>query len=588
MAGIRAANRGGEFLLRETDPKLIFTPEDLTNEHQLIANTARQFIEKEVRPLRKEIENQDFELVAKLMRKAGELGLLAHSIPEEYGGLGLDKVTKGLVGEMVGPTSGYGVAHSNHTCIATLPITYFGTEQQKRTYLPKLASGEYIGAYCLTEPEAGSDALNAQTTAVLNEAGTHYILNGAKQYITNAAFSDTFITYAKVDGRHFTAFIVEKDFSGLQIGPEEKKMGIKGSSTCPVFYEDCLVPAENVLGEVGKGHVIALNVLNLGRFNLGSACMGAAKYAMELGIKYATERKQFQTPVAHFPASKEKFANMAARIYASESMQYRSAGLLEETLGNLSTGTDQKAVAEKLSEYAIECSVCKVYGSETLDQIADDSLQLHGGAGFIYDYVIEQVYRDSRINRIFEGTNEINRLLLPTQLLRKIAKGEMDLSAVLNVAQAEIRKLPADISLDHRGHSAVNAARQFFQLLLGACHQLHGDKLIQEQEMLMNLANIAIELYAMESAVLRTEKVIQQKGSNLDLKKALTQLAIDRSWEQVQKHALALINEIYSGNERKEWLRLVSDWTILLQSEKANERNRKIADAMIKSAKYAI
>ncbi|MCM3018520.1 acyl-CoA dehydrogenase family protein [Priestia megaterium] len=592
MSEMKTEAKGGSFLLKKTSAQHVYTPEDLTDEHRMIAQTAKQFIEKEVDPYHNEIEQQDFNKVVELMRKAGELGLLAHSIPETYGGLGLDKVSKGLVGEIIGRTSGYGVAHSNHTCIATLPITYFGTKKQKEKYLPKLASGEYIGAYCLTEPEAGSDALAAQTKAVLNPEKTHYVLNGTKQYITNAAFSDTFITYAKVDGEHFTAFIVEKGFEGLSLGPEEKKMGIKGSSTRPVIYEDCLVPVENVLGQVGKGHLIALNVLNLGRFNLGSACMGAAKYAFELALAYTKERKQFKTAIAEFNASKEKIAKMAARIFASESIQYRTAGLLEEALGDLYESENHKLVAKQLAEFAMECSVCKVYGSETLDLIADESLQLHGGAGFIQEYKIEQVYRDSRINRIFEGTNEINRLLLPTQLLKKADKGEIELSKQVEHAVSELMSGQWEISSNEllaREKQAVITTRYLFLALLGTAFQTFNANLAQEQETLMKLAEIAVGLFAIESSVLRAEKAVNKNGEEKEkLKSKLSATVVSETLFEIEKQARQLINGMLTGEKHRQYRTILGKWMNDLQSEGEFTRNRDIAREFIDSGRYVV
>ncbi len=449
-----------------------------------------------------------------LLHRAGDLGLLAHSIPESYGGLGLDKISKGLVGEALGGTGSYGVAHSNHTCIATLPITYFGTPEQKKTYLPKLASGDYIGAYCLTEPGAGSDALAAKTTATLNADKTHYVLNGSKLYITNAAFSDTFIVYAQVDGTKFSAFIVEKTFPGLFLGSEENKMGIKGSSTRPVIFEDCMVPVENLLGEVGKGHIIALNVLNLGRFNLGSACMGAAKHGMKLTLNYTNERRQFGKSIAEFGITKEKIADMAVRIYAAESLQYRTAGLLEDALGDLYESTDQRLIANRMAEYATECAICKVYGSETLDHITDESLQLHGGAGFIKEYKIEQMYRDSRINRIFEGTNEINRLLIPTHLFRKAMKGHIPLEAMIQKAVTDLKGAKTVQSGPlGREIDAVAALRHVFLICAGLTHESSGENLFDEQELFLKLADLAISLYAAESVVRRSSKAIAKNGT---------------------------------------------------------------------------
>lgn len=578
--------KGAEFLFSQIEAEAIFTPEDFTEEHKMIASTTRQFVEGKVHPNHEAIEEQDFNIVVNLLREAGELGLLAHSVPENYGGLGLDKISKGIVGEIVGQTGAYGVAHSNHTCIATLPITYFGTEEQKTKYLPKLASGEYIGAYCLTEASAGSDALNSRTTAVLNEEGTHYILNGSKQFITNAAFSDTFIVYARVDGEKFTAFIVEKDFPGLSLGPEEKKMGIKGSSTCPVILEDCMVPIENLLGEIGKGHVIALNVLNLGRFNLGSACMGGSKAAFELAIKYTNQRVQFGKSLSSFKATQEKLANMAARIYAAESVQYRTAQLLEDALGGLYEETNQGVIAKQLMEYAVECAICKVFGSETLDEVADEALQLHGGYGFIKEYRIEQVYRDSRINRIFEGTNEINRLLIPGFLFKKAAKGEVALQDIIQKAVQEIIK--GDKVLEGplaREKEIIKSIRRIFLVLAGQAFLKFGMKLDDEQETLMKLADMAIHLYAAESAVLRSVKAINQNGlAKEELKERLAKIVVDDTLLKVEMLARQLLGGIGTTGD---------ETALLIQKELGNyaiegtfARKREIASRLIEVEKY--
>lgn len=580
--------RGASFLHSASNCEAIFTPEDFTAEHLMIADTAKKFIEKEVRPHNEEIEGGDFGLVRSLLEKAGDLGLLAHSIPEKYGGLGLDKITKGLVGEIVGAAGGYSVAHSNHTCIATLPITYFGSQWQKDTYLPKLASGEFIGAYCLTEPSAGSDALAATTTAILNKEGTHYLLNGTKMFITNASFSDTFIVYAKVNGTAFTAFIVEKGFPGLSLGPEEQKMGIKGSSTTAVFFENCEVPVRNLLGEIGKGHHIALNVLNLGRFNLGSACTGAAKFSLKLALDYTNGRQQFGKTIAEFTATEEKVADMAIRIYTSESLQYRTASYLENTLGELYDSDDTKLIADGMREYAVEAAVCKVYGSETLDYVADESLQLHGGYGFIKDYKVEQVYRDSRINRIFEGTNEINRLLIPTTLVQQARKGLISLPKLVLQAAKELEQSTElkDVSLA-REKEAIRTIRNVFLLSMGLTYEAFADRIADEQETVIKLADIAIALYAAESAVLRTEKSIAKNGEEKSsLKVQLTEALIDDTLLEVEMRARKLISGVTTGEKRKTALVNVTNRLGELAREGTLQTKRAIAKTINKSKQY--
>lgn len=576
--------RGASFLYRPSQEQDIFTPEDFTDEHLMIANTAKHFLEKEVRPNNEAIEEGDFTLVRSLLTKAGDMGLLAHSIPEKYGGLGLDKITKGLVGETIGAGGGYSVAHSNHTCIATLPITYFGSPWQKETYLPKLASGEFIGAYCLTEPSAGSDALAAMTTAKLNAAGTHYLLNGTKMFITNASFSDTFIVYAKVDGTAFTAFIIEKDFPGLSLGPEEQKMGIKGSSTTAVFFDNCEVPVHNLLGEIGKGHQIALNVLNLGRFNLGSSCTGAAKYSFKLALDYTKERQQFGKTIASFTATEEKIADMAIRIYAAESLQYRTAAYIEHALGALSESDDTKLIASRMREYAVESAICKVYGSETLDAVADESLQLHGGYGFIKDYKIEQLYRDSRINRIFEGTNEINRLLIPMTLLQQAGKGEVLLQELVAQATMELKQPRGNAK---REKEAIRTIRNVFLLCLGLAYETFGTRIADEQETILKLADLAIALYAAESAVLRTEKSIATHGEEQSaLKVKLTEALIDDTLLAVEMTARKLLSGILTGEKRRNVLADVTSRLGELAREATIQTKRDIAKAIKESEKY--
>ncbi|MFC7061926.1 acyl-CoA dehydrogenase family protein [Halobacillus seohaensis] len=588
MNPVESVVKGGDFLISEVLPEVIFTPEDRTQEHKMIADTARQFISQEIHPYRKEIEAGDFNLVSNKMKHAGELGLLGHSIPEQYGGLGLDKISKAIVGEALGNASGYSVAHSNHTCIATLPITYFGTIQQKEKYLPKLASGEYIGAYCLTEPDAGSDALSSKTKATLNKEGTHYILNGTKLYITNASFSDTFIVYAKVDGQHFSAFIVERNFRGLSIGPEENKMGIKGSSTCSVILEDCEVPKENLLGEVGKGHLIALNVLNLGRFNLGFATTGAAKYCLQLALEHITERKQFGHTIAEFNATKQKIAHMSARLYATESLLYRTAGHIESALGDYYDSTDHKAIAKAMNEHALESAICKITGSETLDEIADESLQLHGGAGFIKEYPIEQAYRDSRINRIFEGTNEINRLLIPGTFFKKAAKNQFDAQTLMEKAEQSLKNgtyKNVEGPLE-KLQEAVRLFKDLYLVCAGAAFRIYGNAIQTEQEILMNLADLAIAIYESESTVLRTIKAIQSSDPEAELKTKLSYTVLENKTLNVQQTITTLLSSLLKGEERIRTMRSVAVLLSEYQWEDSIERNRAIADVMIEEKHY--
>jgi len=521
--------KGGEYLVKDEPCADVFTPEEFTDEQKQIGDTTEQFITNEILPHMDEIENQNFDIVVEGMQKCGELGLLMMDAPEEFGGLELDKATSMLVGEKIAMGGSFSVAFSCHTGIGTLPLIYYGTDQQKEKYLEKITSGEWMAAYCLTEPGSGSDALGAQASAVLSEDGKHYILNGTKQFITNGGFAELFTIFAKIDKEHFTAFLVEKSFEGLVVGPEEKKLGIKGSSTTQIILDNCKVPVENLLGEAGKGHKIAFNVLNVGRFKLGAGVAGASKMALVEGIKYANERKQFNTPISKFGAIKEKVADLTAKIFASESLVYRLAGLLDTNLATIDKSIDNyyEEYQKGIEEYASECGIAKVFCSEVLAETVDEVVQIHGGYGYVSEYPAERYYRDERINRIFEGTNEINRLLIPGMILRKAMKGELPLQAEAMKA-FEALMTPSFEEIDDSVPFAAEKAliknlKTLFLILSGAGVQKFMDKLADEQEILMAAADLAIQIFALESAVLRAEKNFD---SATDRKKELYKAAI--------------------------------------------------------------
>jgi alkylation response protein AidB-like acyl-CoA dehydrogenase len=509
--------KGGEYLIKETKAEDIFIPEEFNEEQTMIRDMAKDFINAEVIPKLDEIDNQKEGLVEGLITKAGELGLLATSIPEKYDGFGKDFNTSLLMTEEVGGGHSFAVALAAHTGIGTLPILYFGTEEQKTKYLPKLASGEWKASYCLTEPESGSDALAAKTKAVLSSDGKHYVLNGQKMWITNAGFADVFIVFAQIDGDKFTGFIVEKG-EGLTLGNEEHKMGIKGSSTRQVFLNDCKVPTENVLGEIGKGHLIAFNILNIGRIKLAAAAIGASKRCSTQSIQYAKERIQFKRPIAEFGAIKYKLAEQALRIFAVEAAMYRAGADIQSAEEDLkSQGKSyEEALLGAAQNFAIECAILKVAGSEALDYVVDEGVQIYGGYGFSADYPMDRAYRDSRINRIFEGTNEINRMLIMDMLLKKAMKGEVDFMNAAMAVQKELTGIP-DFGNEEDGlfsaeKKAITNFKKVLLMAAGAAAQQYMEKLAHEQEILMNLADIAIDVYVAESALLRTEKLVSLKG----------------------------------------------------------------------------
>jgi alkylation response protein AidB-like acyl-CoA dehydrogenase len=505
--------KGAEYLITDATKDDVFTPEDFTEEQRAIADTADQFVAEEISPVRERLEHQEAGVAVALMRKAGDAGLLMIDAPEAYGGLALDKATSMLAAERMGAGGSFSVAYAAHTGIGTLPLVYYGTEAQKDRYLGKLVTGEWSAAYCLTEPEAGSDALGGKATATLTPDGKHYLLDGTKQFITNGSFADLFTVFARVDRKHFTAFLVERTTPGVTVGPEEKKLGIKGSSTTSVIFEGAKVPVENVLGEIGKGHKIAFNVLNVGRFKLGAAVTGAAKHALGTGAAYANARKQFGVAIARFGAIQEKLADLTAAIFASESLIYRLAGLIDDRLATIPKDTPgyYDAYQQGIEEYAIECAVAKVFCSEVLADVVDEVVQIHGGYGFIQEYSAEQYYRDERINRIFEGTNEINRLLVPGTILRRALKGELPLQREATRAM-EALMTPSFDALDPAVPFAAERAvlgglKQTFLVVSGAAVQRHREALKDEQETLLALADVAIQIFALESVLLRAERI---------------------------------------------------------------------------------
>ncbi|MFZ3591372.1 acyl-CoA dehydrogenase family protein [Bacillus sp. DJP31] len=551
--------KGGSFLIEDIEAERVFTPEDFTEEHKMIAKTSEDFVVNEVLPHLEAIENHEFDKSVKLLKQAGELGLLGADVPEEYGGLGLDKISSAVITEKFARAGSFSLSYGAHVGIGSLPIVLFGSEEQKHQYLPDLASGERIAAYALTEPGSGSDALGARATAKLNAEGTHYVLNGEKQWITNSGFADVFVVYAKVDGEHFSAFIVEKKYPGVSTGPEEKKMGIKGSSTRTLILEDAVVPKENLLGELGKGHVIAFNILNIGRYKLAVGTIGGSKRVLEVSAKYANQRQQFKTPISKFSLIQEKLANMSTMLYAMESSVYRTVGLFEDRMSRLSEEEikDGRAVAASIAEYAIECSLNKIFGSETLDFIADEGVQIHGGYGFMQEYEVERAYRDSRINRIFEGTNEINRLLVPGTFIRKATKGELPLFQKAMALQEELMMLmPEEVGdgvLDQEKHLVKNA-KKIGLLLAGLAAQKFGPKLEKEQEILVNIADIVSNVYSMESALLRTEKAINKTGLEKNQQKLLyTQVFCQEAFNEIEAHA----KETLIATEQGDGLRMM-------------------------------
>lgn len=585
--------KGGEFLITDALPEDVFTPEDIDKEQSLIAKSAEEFGVGEVLQRREELEELNPELVRELLKKAADLGFLGTDMPEIYGGSELDKVSSVLVTERLPQgVAGFMVAYGVQTGIGSLPLVLFGSPEQKEKYLPKIASGEMIVAYALTEPGHGSDALGAETTAVLSDDGKYYILNGQKQFITNAGFADLFLTYAQIDGKEFTSFIVERQWDGVSVDEEEKKMGMHGTSTRSVIFQDVKVPVENVLGEVGRGHVVALNTLNVGRYKLGAFIVGSSKLAIAEGIKYAKGRIQFGRPISEFGLIKHKIAEMVIKTYVLESMVYRTARLLDLALEGIDPTAEDagQKTGEALRKYALECSINKVYGSEVLDFIVDECVQIMGGYGYIHDNPVEAAYRDSRINRIWEGTNEINRLLIVDTVMRSALKGELPLLEVIQQIKGELITFRPDMSEEEgvleNEKKMVSMAKRMGLLGAGAAAQKYMQKLAGEQEIVALIAEMIMEIFAMESALLRTLKKVQKEGEeNSRIQLAVTQAYIHDTFPKVDIMAKQIFAAISEGEELRTQLMALKKLARYTPIN-AIALRREISDSVIPVARY--
>lgn len=590
----KAKLSGGSFLLQEHHIDDLFTPEDLSEEHRQIAQTTQEFAQNEIVPNLERIEHKEFEVTRELIRKACEIGIANVDIPEQYGGSEMDKIASSIITEHLSVSGSFSVSFGGHTGIGTLPIVYFGTKEQKAKYLPKLATGEWIAAYALSESTSASDSLNARTKAVLSPDGKEWILNGEKTWITNAGFADVYIVFAKVDGEKFSAFIIERSFPGFTVGAEEKKMGIRGSSTCPIIMNDCRVPKDNLLGEIGKGHVIAFNTLNIGRFKLGAGGVGGTRNSLHNAIAYAKQRKAFGKTLADFGLIKEKLATMAAGIYALECMSYRTIGMIDVALSDIDKNAPDvyKQTAKGIEEYAIECSILKVWGSELLDYVVDETVQIYGGYGFVEEYPAERAYRDARVNRIFEGTNEINRLLIMQMLLKRSMSGQLALLPAIKKLMDEIMSGPSSADPLEGTLAAertmVANAKKAGLMLAGAATQKYTLGLADQQEILGALADMVMETYVMDSAVLRTQKLIDRLGEHKAQHAiAMTQVVLTRSMDKIESAARRVAAAIAEGDMLRTQLVILRR---LFKYEPFNTivLNQQIANRVIETGKYVI
>jgi alkylation response protein AidB-like acyl-CoA dehydrogenase len=585
---------GGGFLLEERQSAEVFTPEDFSEQHQMIGQTTEEFAVNEILPQIEKMEHKDFSVTRDLLKKAGELGLSGVEIPETYGGLEMDKVTAAVIADHIAKYAGFATTWGGHSGIGTLPIVYFGTEEQKKKYLPRIVTGEIVGAYALSEASSGSDALNCRARAVLSPDGKHYILNGEKMWITNAGFADLFTVFAKIDGEKFSAFLVERTFAGFSVGAEEHKMGIRGSSTCPIILNDCKVPVQNLLGDIGKGHIIAFNILNIGRFKLGAMCVGGARVSLENAVSYAKQRKAFGKSIGDFGLVREKIANMATLIYVGESLVYRTVGMMDALLGEIDKASPDaaKEIRKAIEEYAVECSILKVWGSEMIDYVVDETMQIYAGYGFVEEYPAERAYRDARINRIFEGTNEINRLIITGFLLKRAMNGQLPLMPAIKKLMDEVLSGPA-MGEEVEGALAeerkiVANAKKLGLFAAGAATQKYMAAIQDQQEVMGAIADMTIEIYAMESAVLRTRKLTEQKGeSAAALATAMTRVYLTQAMEKVEAAARKVIAAVADGDMLRTQL------AILRRLGKYEPFNtialrQQIAQKMIEAGKYRL
>ena len=585
--------KGGEFLIVDALPEDVFTPEDFNKEQQMFAKSAEEFGIGEIVEKRDDLEELNPELVRRLLKKAGDLGFLGADMPEIYGGSELDKVSASLVTEWISQgVTGFSVAYAAHTGIGSLPIVFFGTPEQKKKYVPKLASGEMVGAFALTEPGHGTDALTSDTTAVLSEDGKYYIINGQKQFITNAGFADLFITFAQVDGEKFSSFIIERSFDGISFDDEEKKMGIHGTSTRAVIFQDVKVPVENVLGEIGRGHVVALNTLSIGRYKISPFAVGAAKILISEGVKYAKGRVQFGKPICEFGVIKHKIAEMVIKTYVNESMVYRTAGLLDLTLEEIDPSSEEagEKTGEVLRKYALECSINKVYGSEILEYIVDECVQIMGGYGYIQDNIIESAYRDSRINRIWEGTNEINRLLIVDMMMKAARKDELPLVEAIKKVTGELLgfrpQMGEEKEVLENERKMVSMAKKIGLIAAGAATQKYMERLAGQQEIVVLIADIIIQIFAMESVLLRTLKKIQKDGNEKSkIHIAAARVYINDGFPRIDLMAKQIFGAISEGEELKTQLMALKKLARYTPINCIGLR-REIADSIIPSASY--